>query len=69
MMLANLVPIGQLALGLGGLISQRKNRGMVGENPDEADSRGSGHRYSSFQIFTEWFHRLLAGALWAHWWS
>ena len=26
MMLANLVPIGQLALGLGDLISQRKNR-------------------------------------------
>ncbi len=32
-------------------------------NPEEADSRGSGHRYTSFQIFTEWFHRLLAGAI------
>ena len=33
------------------------------ENPDEVDSRGSGHRYTTFQIFTEWFHRLLAGAI------
>ena len=33
------------------------------ENPSEIDSRGSGHRYSTFQIFTEWSHRLLAGAI------
>ena len=31
MMLVNLVPIGQLALGLGDLISQRKNRGNGGK--------------------------------------
>jgi len=29
------------------------------ENPDHVDSRGIDHRYSTFQIFTEWFHRLL----------
>ena len=32
-------------------------------NPDEIDSRGEGHRYTTFQIFTEWAHRLLAGAV------
>ena len=30
-------------------------------NPDEIDSRGFDHRYTSFQIFTEWSHRLVAG--------
>jgi len=43
-------------------ISEEEQGEWWDENPDEADSRGSGHRYSSFQIFTEWFHRLLAGA-------
>ena len=33
------------------------------ENPGEEDSRGAQHRYTTFEIFTEWFHRLLAGAL------
>ena len=31
------------------------------ENPDEIDSRGAQHRYSTFEIFIEWFHRLLVG--------
>ena len=44
-------------------ISEEEQGEWWDENPDEADSRGSGHRYTSFQIFTEWFHRLLAGAL------
>lgn len=34
-----------------------------GDNPDEVDSRGSAHRYTTFQIFTEWVHRFLAGAI------
>jgi cytochrome c oxidase assembly protein subunit 15 len=33
------------------------------ENPDEIDSRGEGHRYTSDQIFTEWLHRLLVGII------
>lgn len=33
------------------------------EHPDEIDSRGADHRYTSFEIFTEWFHRLLVGTI------
>ena len=42
-------------------ISEEEQGEWWDENPDEADSRGSGHRYTTFEIFTEWFHRLLAG--------
>ena len=31
------------------------------ENPDEVDSRGGNHRYTTYQIFTEWAHRGLVG--------
>jgi heme A synthase len=47
---------------LGFDISEEEQGAWWAENPDEVDSRGSGHRYSTFQIFTEWFHRFLAGA-------
>ena len=33
------------------------------ENPDEIDSRGLEHRYTTFEIFSEWFHRLLVGII------
>mgnify|MGYP006142845399 CR=1 FL=1 len=33
------------------------------ENPDEIDSRGIDHRYTTFEIFSEWFHRLLVGVI------
>jgi len=33
------------------------------ENPDEIDSRGVDHRYTSLEIFSEWFHRLLVGII------
>jgi len=33
------------------------------ENPDEVDSRGIDHRYTTFEIFSEWFHRLLVGII------
>ena len=33
------------------------------ENPEEIDSRGEHHRYTTFQIFTEWAHRLIAGTI------
>ena len=47
---------------LGFDISEAEQEAWWDENPDEVDSRGSGHRYSTFQIFTEWSHRFLAGA-------
>lgn len=33
------------------------------ENPDEVDSKGADHRYTSDQIFTEWLHRGLVGII------
>mgnify|MGYP001374997687 CR=1 FL=1 len=42
-------------------VSEEDQEAWYIENPDEVDSRGSGHRYTTFQIFTEWFHRVLAG--------
>ena len=44
-------------------ISEEDQTKWFEENPDETDSRGSWHTYTSFQIFTEWIHRLLAGAI------
>ena len=32
-------------------------------NPDQIDSRGADHRYTIFEIFVEWFHRLLVGII------
>ena len=45
---------------LGFDVSEEEQEEWWAENPDEIDSRGSGHRYSTFQIFTEWSHRLVA---------
>ena len=36
-------------------VSEAEQEAWYEENPNEIDSRGSGHRYSTFQIFTEWF--------------
>ena len=44
-------------------ISEEEQKEWFDKNPSEIDSRGSSHTYTSFQIFTEWIHRLLAGAL------
>ena len=44
-------------------ISEEDQEAWYDANPDEIDSRGSDHRYTTFQIFTEWIHRLLAGAI------
>ena len=33
------------------------------ENPEEIDSRGIDHRYTTFEIFSEWFHRFLVGVI------
>ena len=44
-------------------ISESEQETYWNENPEEADSRGINHRYSTFEIFTEWFHRLLVGVI------
>jgi len=44
-------------------ISEEDQNEWFEENPDERDSRGSWLTYTSFQIFTEWIHRLLAGGV------
>ena len=44
-------------------ISEEEQGAWWDQNPEEIDSRGENHRYTSFQIFTEWFHRLLAGSV------
>ena len=44
-------------------ISEAEQAAWYEANPDEVDSRGAGHRYTTFQIFTEWAHRLLAGVV------
>ena len=33
------------------------------EHPDEIDSRGADHRYTIFEIFTEWIHRAMVGVI------
>ena len=45
---------------LGFDVSEEEQTAWYEANPDEVDSRGENHRYTSFEIFTEWFHRLLA---------
>ena len=32
-------------------------------NPEEVDSRGEDHRYTTFEIFTEWIHRAMVGVI------
>jgi len=44
-------------------VSEDDQEAWYEANPDEIDSRGAGHRYTTFQIFTEWAHRVLAGAV------
>ena len=46
---------------LGFDVSEAEQEAWYEANPDEIDSRGGGHRYTTFQIFTEWSHRVLAG--------
>jgi len=44
-------------------VSEDDQEAWYEANLDEIDSRGAGHRYTTFQIFTEWAHRVLAGAV------
>ena len=64
MMQGNLVLIGHSASVRGGLRSMKRNRLPTGKRiPDQIDSRGADHRYTIFEIFVEWFHRLLVGII------
>lgn len=54
-------------------VSNTEQQEWYEAHPDEVDSRGSGHTYTTFQIFTEWSHRVLAGVvlgplLLLNWW-
>lgn len=44
-------------------ISEAEQGAYWDANPDQIDSRGDEHRYTIFQIFVEWFHRLLVGII------
>ena len=48
---------------LGFDVSEAEQEAWYEANPDEIDSRGAGHRYTTFQIFTEWGHRIFAGVV------
>ena len=44
-------------------VSEEEQAEWWEENPDEIDSRGAQHRYTTDQIFTEWAHRGLVGII------
>lgn len=44
-------------------VSEEEQEAYWDANPQEIDSRGEDHRYTTFQIFVEWFHRLLVGLI------
>jgi cytochrome c oxidase assembly protein subunit 15 len=44
-------------------VSDEEQAAYWENNPDQIDSRGPDHRYTTFQIFVEWFHRLLVGII------
>lgn len=45
------------------VVSEEQQGEYWAENPDQIDSRGPDHRYTTFQIFVEWFHRMLVGVI------
>ena len=44
-------------------ISEEEQAAYWEANPEQEDSRGEDHRYTVFQIFVEWFHRMLVGVI------
>ena len=44
-------------------ISEDEQAAYWEANPEQEDSRGEDHRYTVFQIFVEWFHRMLVGVI------
>ena len=47
----------------GFMVDEAEQAAYWEENPDQIDSRGPDHRYTTFEIFVEWFHRLLVGII------
>ncbi|MBR60112.1 MAG: hypothetical protein CMA84_02700 [Euryarchaeota archaeon] len=45
------------------MVSEAEQAAYWDENPDQIDSRGADHRYTIFEIFLEWVHRLLVGII------
>ena len=45
------------------IVSEEEQGQWYEANPDEIDSRGADYRYSTLEIFVEWFHRLLVGII------
>lgn len=48
---------------LGFVVTEEEQERWWQEHPDEIDSRGAEHRYTIFEIFTEWVHRLFVGII------
>ena len=44
-------------------VSEQEQQQFWEDNPEHEDSRGTDHRYTTFQIFTEWLHRLLVAVV------
>ena len=49
--------------GTWGFDVSEEDQGIWYDETEEYDSRGPDHRYSTFEIFIEWFHRLLASLM------
>ena len=47
----------------GFMVDEAEQEAYWEANPDQIDSRGADHRYTIFEIFVEWFHRLLVGII------
>ena len=47
----------------GFMVEEAEQAAYWDANPDQIDSRGAEHRYTIFEIFVEWFHRLLVGII------
>jgi heme A synthase len=45
------------------MVSEEEQGQWYEANPSEVDSRGADHRYSTFEIFLEWSHRLMVGII------
>jgi heme A synthase len=44
-------------------VSAEEQGQFYADNPEEIPSKGEGHRFTTEQIFLEWFHRLLTGLI------
>lgn len=45
------------------IVSEEEQGAWYEANPDEIDSRGDAHRYTTWEIFLEWSHRVVTGLL------